>query len=224
VLVVFTLVGVGVVRGGTGVLGEMSVEIRRGRLTVLTGPSGAGKTTLLRLLNRLDDPTHGQLLFDGLPIAEVDVLELRRRVVLVGQHPVLLTDTVASEVRVGHGDLTDDRARELLARVGLPAVSLDRATAGLSGGEAQRLCLARALAVSPEVLVLDEPTSHLDTASSAAIHAVLTGHRDAGGTVVVVSHDVDWIASAADSVLVLSAGRLVEHGSPRQVGYLEGTG
>lgn len=220
----FTLVGVGVVRGGTRVLREVTVEIGRGRLTVLTGPSGAGKTTLLRLLNRLDDPSRGQLLFDGRLITEVDVLELRCRVVLVGQHPVLLTNTVASEVRVGHGDLTDDQARGLLTRVGLPAASLERTTAGLSGGEAQRLCLARALAVSPEVLVLDEPTSHLDTASSAAIHAVLTRHRDAGGTVVVVSHDVDWTVSAADNVLVLSAGRLLEHGSPRQVRYLEGTG
>lgn len=221
---VFTLVGVDVVRGGTRVLCEVTVEVRGSRLTVLTGPSGAGKTTLLRLLNRLDDPSRGRVVFDGVPVAEVDVVKLRRRVVLVGQHPVLLTDTVASEVRVGHGDLTDDQARGLLARVGLPAASLDRATAGLSGGEAQRLCLARALAVSPEVLLLDEPTTHLDTASSAAIHAVLTGHRDAGGTVVVVSHDVDWIASAADSVLVLNAGRLVEHGSPRRLRYLKGTG
>lgn len=220
----FTLSGVDVVRDGTGVLQKVSVEMPRGGLTVLTGPSGAGKTTLLRLLTRLEETTSGRVLFDGVPLTEVDVLALRRRVGLVGQHPVLLCDTVASEIRVGREDLDDEQARGLLARVGLPATSLERSTAGLSGGEMQRLCLARALALTPEVLLLDEPTSHLDTASSAAIHAVLTGHRDHGGTVAVVSHDLDWIVPAADHVVVLSGGRVVESGPPQQVRYLDGTG
>lgn len=220
----FVLDGVGVARSGATLLGGVTLEIPLGRLTVLTGPSGAGKTTLLRLLNRLEEPTCGRVWFEGQPISDVDVLELRRRVVLLSQHPVVLTDTVATELRVGRDDLTDDEATALLARVGLTAVGLDRPTAGLSGGEVQRMCLARGLAVQPEVLLLDEPTSQLDPVSAAAVRSVIAAHRDAGGTVVAVSHDVAWVASAAESVAVLAAGRLVEHGSPGQVRYLEGSG
>lgn len=174
-------------------------------------------------MNRLDDPTSGQIHLEGVPLAEVDVLALRRRVMLVGQQPVVLTETVAEEIRVGRADLDPEEAGRLLQAVGLPAGLLHRPTAGLSGGEAQRLCLARALAVGPQVLVLDEPTSQLDAASAAAIHTAIADHREAGGTVIAVSHDTAWITSAADAVLVLDAGRLVEHGPPRRIRYLERT-
>ena len=168
----FRLDEVTVTPGPATLLAGIIVCIPAGRCTAVMGASGAGKTTLLRLLNRLTEPTTGRIMLDGVPIAELDVLALRRRVGLVAQAPVLLTDRVLDEVRVGRPDLPEAGVVELLARVGLAPRFATRATGELSGGEAQRLCLARALAVEPEMLLLDEPTSALDGASAEVIGAL----------------------------------------------------
>ena len=164
-------------------------------VTVVAGPSGAGKTTLLRLLNRLDDPDRGTVLFDGRDVREYDVLDLRRRVQLVSQVPVALPGTVADNVGPDWPEL-------------LHAVALDRDLATrdagrLSVGEAQRMCLARALARRPEALVLDEPTSALDPESKAAIYAVVRAQADAGTTIVLVTHDAADGERLADHRIVL---------------------
>ncbi len=205
----FRLEQVTVNRGPATLLAELSVSIPAGRCTAVTGASGAGKSTLLRLLNRLEEPTTGSLTLDGVPIAELDVLALRRRVGLLAQASVLLTDRVLDEVRVGRHDLSEAGVVELLARVGLEPSFTKRATAELSGGEAQRLCLARALAVEPNMLLLDEPTSALDEASAEVIGALIGDFVGAGGSVVLVSHDHALIESVAAQVLVLERGRLV---------------
>ena len=152
---------------------------------MIVGPSGAGKSTLLRLLNRFEEPSSGVVRLRGQPLHGLPVLELRRQVGWLAQQPVLLTDTVAGDLRVGAPGLDEIAAAVLVERVGLPAVMLDRSTTGLSGGEAQRVCLARALAVGPEVLLMDEPTSALDPAATRTIESVV---RDlvVGGTAVVV--------------------------------------
>lgn len=116
--------------------------------------------------------------------------------------------------------LTDDEARELLTRTGLDPAFLDRASDTLSGGEAQRVCLARALTVSPEVLLLDEPTSSLDAESAYAVEQTVAKLAGEGLTVVLVSHDAGQAQRLADHVLVLSAGRLVEAGEVHSVSYL----
>ena len=139
----FTLDAITVTRGPARLLDRVSGGIEAGRCTAVVGPSGAGKSTLLRVLNRLEDPTVGRVLLDGKPIGEMDVLGLRRRVGLIAQRPVLLTDRVTDELRVGCRDLPDDRSLVLLQRVGLPVDFAARGTADLSGGETQRLCLAR---------------------------------------------------------------------------------
>jgi putative ABC transport system ATP-binding protein len=205
----FRLEQVTVSRGPATLLAQVSASIPVGRCTAVTGPSGAGKSTLLRLLNRLAEPTAGRITLDGVPIAELDVLALRRSVGLVAQAPVLLTDRVLDEVRVGRHDLPEARVVELLARVGLDPWFAERATAELSGGEVQRLCLARALAVEPDTLLLDEPTSALDGASAEVIAALVGDFVSAGGTVVLVSHDYGLIESVAAQVLVLEHGHLV---------------
>jgi putative ABC transport system ATP-binding protein len=217
---VFTLEQVSLTRGGAWLLDGISAEISGGRCTALVGPSGAGKSTLLRLLNRLDEPTGGTIRLDDVPLPELDVLALRRRVGLVGQQPVLLTDTVLDDLRVGAPGLSPDAAVKLLDRAHLPAGMLDRGTAGLSGGEAQRLCLARALAVEPEVLLLDEPTSALDAASADAIESTVEDLIAGGLTVVLVSHSPAQAHRLASDVLVLEQGRLTEHGPPGEVAHL----
>ncbi|MTE16853.1 ABC transporter ATP-binding protein [Nocardia aurantiaca] len=194
-------------RGSTSVLIEADATFAAGQCAAVVGPSGAGKTTLLRLLNRFGEPDSGRVLLDGTPVADLDVLALRRQVGLVPQRPVLLTDTVAEEIRVGRA-VDGDRVDELLAVVGLPAGFAARRCAELSGGEAQRVCLARALAVEPQVLLLDEPTSALDGASAAAIGELIRAHIGSGGSVVLVSHDPGFVAEVSDEVWTLASGRL----------------
>jgi putative ABC transport system ATP-binding protein len=204
----FTLDRVTVRRGGALLLDEVTCHIPAGGCTAVTGPSGAGKTTLLRLLNRLDEPDSGRVRLYAQPLPGLDVLALRRRVALVGQAPVLLTSQVLDELRAGQPGLDRDQAAGLLDQVTLPAAMLTRSTAGLSGGEAQRLCLARALAARPEVLLLDEPTSALDPASAHAVEQVAQSFIVAGGSVVIVSHDAAQTSRIADQVLTLHAGKL----------------
>jgi putative ABC transport system ATP-binding protein len=159
---------------------------------VLVGPSGAGKTTLLRLLNRLDDPDEGVVLFEGRDVRDCDVLELRRRVQSVGQVPVTFPGTVAENIG---GDAT-----ALLGRVGLDPSLANREADRLSVGEAQRMALARSLALSPDVLALDEPTSALDVANKRGIEELVRELASSGLTVVMVTHDPRQ-AELADNII-----------------------
>jgi putative ABC transport system ATP-binding protein len=217
--VAFALERVSVRRGDALVLDEITCQIGSGMVTALVGASGAGKSTLLRLLNRLEEPAAGVVRLRGEPLPTLDVLELRRRVGLVGQQPVLLTETVLDDLRVGRPDLTEDHATALLERVHLPAAMLTRGTAGLSGGEAQRVCLARALAVGPEALLLDEPTSALDAASALTVERTIRDLVAGGLTAVLVSHNPDQARRIADQVLVLDTGRLAERGTADEIAY-----
>ncbi len=220
----FELADVTLRRAGRDILLDVNATIPVGRATAVVGPSGSGKSTLLRLLNRFDDPDRGVVRRGGVDVRSLDVLELRRGVGLVSQRPVLLSDTLAAEVRVGAGELSDAAVSELLARVGLGSFAPDRSTTGLSGGEIQRLALARALALDPDVLLLDEPTSALDSDAADAVDDVVRSLVVAGLTAVVVSHDLSRLADIAGHVIVLAAGRIVEHGPPDSVGYLGGRG
>ena len=204
----FTLDRVTVRRGAALLLDEVTCRIPAAACTAVTGPSGTGKTTLLRLLNRLDEPDSGLVCLHGQPLPGFDVLALRHQIALVGQAPVLLTGRVLDELRTGAPDLDRDQAAALLGQVSLPAVMLTRSTTGLSGGEAQRLCLARALAAGPEVLLLDEPTSALDPASAQAVEQVARSFIAAGGSIVIVSHDAAQTSRIVDQVLTLHAGKL----------------
>ena len=163
------------------IVSGFSAVVPAAGLTVMVGPSGAGKTTLLRLLNRLDDPDRGCVRFEGRDVRDYDVLELRRRVQHVGQVPVTFPGSVADNVG---GDVAS-----LLARVGLDPVLAAREADRLSVGEAQRMCLARSLALGPDVLALDEPTSALDTGSKAGIERLIRQLAGSGLTVVMVTHD-----------------------------------
>jgi putative ABC transport system ATP-binding protein len=182
----FVLENVSLTRGGLRVLDGLSAEIGDGS-TALVGPSGSGKSSLLRLLNRLSDPDSGRVLFRGRDVREGDVLELRRKVVLVPQLPASLAETVAGDVRYAAPEADVD---SLLERAGLDASFADRETRKLSVGEQQRVMLARALALEPEVLLLDEPTSALDAVARDAVEATINALRAEGrSSIVVVTHD-----------------------------------
>jgi putative ABC transport system ATP-binding protein len=188
------------------VLRDVSLSIPSGT-TALLGPSGCGKSTLLRLLNRLADPDEGSVRFHGTDVRELDPLELRRRVGLVPQLPAPVPGTVADNVCFGprlHGEHADPEQPLRLA--GLDASFADRDASRLSVGEQQRVMLARALALGPEVLLLDEPTASLDSAATAAVEEALRNLH--GVCLVLVTHDRGQADRLADRTIELHAGRV----------------
>lgn len=204
---VFRLEEVGVRFGEREVLGKVTLDIGHGGVTVITGPSGAGKTTLLRLCNRLEVPSAGRILFHGRDVATLDPLALRRRVGMVFQRPALFAGTVRDNLRVAR-PASDAAFRAVLERVGLRAGSLEDRADTLSGGEAQRACLARTLLTEPEVLLMDEPTSSLDASASEVLEDLTSHLVSQGLTVAWVSHDLAQARRIADRTVVLLEGRI----------------
>ena len=202
----FAFAGVGLERGGTRVLDDVTLDLPDGGVTVLVGASGAGKSTLLRCCNRLEVPTSGTLRFRGDDLADLDPLAHRRRVAMVFQAPATFPGTVAANLRAV-ADLTGAEAGALLDRVGLDRSLLDRQADALSGGEAQRMVVARALTTGPEVLLADEPTSALDAAATHRLEDLARGLADDGLPVVWVTHDLDQVHRLADHLVVVRSGR-----------------
>lgn len=176
----------------------------------MLGPSGSGKSTLLRLLDRLADPDEGSVRFRGQDVRELDPLDLRRRAVLVPQLPAPVPGTVAANVRYGPGLIgreVDPAAYLDLA--GLDASFAERDASRLSVGEQQRVMLARALALEPEVLLLDEPTAALDDAAKAGVERALDGLRGRSGlSLVLVTHERAQAERLAERVVELRDGRV----------------
>jgi putative ABC transport system ATP-binding protein len=206
----FELDDVTVAVGAARLLDGLDLAIADGGVTVIAGPSGAGKSTLLRLLNRLEVPTSGCVRFRGDDIAGLDPLRLRRRVGMVFQRPAPFPGTVRDNLLVARSDAADEDLRDALDRAGLGAEFLDRAADDLSGGEAQRACLARTLVTGPEVLLLDEPTSALDPVSAKGFEAQARRLAGAGVPLVWVSHDLGQAERVADELVVLVGGRLAD--------------
>lgn len=192
---------------------DVTATLDPGVVTAIVGPSGAGKSTLLRLCNRLEVADRGTVRFHGDPVTTVDPLSLRRRVAMVFQRPTPFPGTVLDNLRVAAPALDRMAAGHALARVGLGDSFIDRDALELSGGEAQRVCLARALVTGPEVVLLDEPTSSLDPAATTGLEALGRSLVDAGISVVWVTHDLAQMRRIADRVLVLLDGRVAHTGS-----------
>ncbi|MGF1554000.1 MAG: ATP-binding cassette domain-containing protein [Paracoccaceae bacterium] len=194
---------------GTRLLDGIDLTLSSRGVTMLMGPNGAGKSLLLKALHGLVDPSAGRVTWGGAPISDA----VRRRQALVFQPPVLLRRSVAANidfVLAARGRRDADRRDALLAHVGL-AGHARRPARRLSGGERQRLALARALALEPEVMLLDEPTASLDPASTAAIEAIVREAAADGVKIVFVTHDVGQARRLAQDVAFLDRGRLVEH-------------
>jgi len=219
--------------GPRAVLSNISLEVQHGVVTALLGPTGSGKTTLLRTFNRMNDKVTGyrhagDVLLDGRSIWHpgVELMSLRRKVGMLFQRPnpfpMSIMDNVVAGARAHrlanrHG--LREIARHRLAEVGLWDAVGDRLKDSpfrLSGGQQQLLCLARALAIEPEILLLDEPTSSLDPNATESIEALIRTLVPRL-TVVIVTHNLAQARRVSDRTVFLNQGRLVEHGETKQV-------
>jgi putative ABC transport system ATP-binding protein len=200
---------------------DISIEVAAGEVLAVVGPSGSGKSSFLRLLNRLDEPTSGTVFLDSVDYRQIPPRELRRKVGMVTQRAFLFPGTVYENVIFGpqqRGEtFSENRAAELLIRVGLPGYAM-RDVANLSGGEAQRVSVARALANSPAVLLLDEPTSALDEAAKFGVESLICGIiGESHLTCVMVTHDFAQAARMATRVMMLEQGRATRIGTVEEV-------
>jgi putative ABC transport system ATP-binding protein len=232
----FALADVSQERGGREVLRSVTLELPARRVVAIIGPSGAGKSSLIRLLNRLDDPTSGTVRFRGAPVTAMPVRALRRRVGFVFQSPTMFPGTVADNLRAAAryegGAANAPRAfirftvgvstpapgsdaalGALLESVELDRDFLARDASSLSGGEQQRVSIARALATMPEVLVLDEPTSALDPeVAERFMRTVARLRQEQMLSVIMVTHRLVEARQWSDATVMLDAGRVVEWG------------
>ena len=211
---IYELTSVQKAYNGRIVLDLPQLAIRRGEILVLVGPSGAGKTTLLRLLNFLEPPTMGSIVFDGEPVGERIALERRRRVTAVYEQPALLGRSVTANINYGLGlrkkKLGDEEMAQWLERLGLTRLARQSALK-LSAGEAQRVAMARALVLRPDVLLLDEPTNSLDPYNVSLIERLVLEEQAATGmTVVLITHDIFQARRLAHRVGLMLDTRLVE--------------
>ncbi|WP_329415051.1 amino acid ABC transporter ATP-binding protein [Streptomyces sp. NBC_00704] len=211
--------------GELHVLQDVSLTVGRGEVVVVIGPSGSGKSTLCRAINRLEPIASGTITLDGQPLPEEGkgLARLRSEVGMVFQsfnlfaHKTVLQNISLGQVKVRRRkkDEADRRSRELLDRVGL-ADQADKYPAQLSGGQQQRVAIARALAMDPKALLFDEPTSALDPEMINEVLEVMRQLARDGMTMVVVTHEMGFARSAANRVLFMADGRIVEDRTPEE--------
>jgi putative ABC transport system ATP-binding protein len=206
---------------GQAILSAISFAIQSGERVAIFGPSGAGKSTLIRLINRLDEPTSGTGWVEGEDYRQMPPRALRQRLGMVMQHPNVFPGTVAENLRYGpsaRGEALSDKAiQALLEGVDLAGFE-DRQVGKLSGGEAQRVNLARTLANKPEALLLDEPTSALDQAAKAEVEeTILSVINHQKVTCILVTHDEAQVRRLAERVLRLEEGQIVADGTVLEV-------
>ena len=223
-------IGIDVMRGDTRILQDVDATIRPSRRTFLLGPNGSGKSTLLRVLHGLLTPARGRVTWGGCFMPPPGQA-------MVFQRPVLLRRSAAGNIRHAlklagvRGAEASKRTADALSCVGLAAIA-QRPARVLSGGEQQRLALARAWALAPRVLFLDEPTASLDPAASRAVEAIVREFHARGTTIVMSTHNLAQAKRLADDVMFLDAGRVTEHTaaseffrsprSPQANAFLEG--
>ena len=211
--------------GDHEVLKGVNEHIEKGEKVVVIGPSGSGKSTFLRCLNLLEEPTSGEIIFEGQNITskQTDINLVRRRMGMVFQQFNLFPHLTVKEniklapvkLKIMGDEEADKRALELLARVGLPDKA-DSYPAQLSGGQQQRIAIARALAMNPDVMLFDEPTSALDPEMVGEVLEIMKELADDGMTMVVVTHEMGFAREVATRVLFMDGGNIVEQNEPKE--------
>lgn len=212
--------------GKNDVLKGINEHIKKGEVVVVIGPSGSGKSTFLRCLNLLEEPTSGEIVFEGKSITDkkVDINKIREKMGMVFQqfnlfpHKTVLENLTIAPVKVKgiSKSEAEKKAFELLERVGLT----DKAKAypsSLSGGQKQRIAIARALAMEPDVMLFDEPTSALDPEMVGEVLSVMKDLAKDGMTMVVVTHEMGFAREVGDRILFMDAGNIVEQGTPEEI-------
>jgi osmoprotectant transport system ATP-binding protein len=211
--------------GGPPAVDHASFEVRPGEFVVLLGPSGCGKTTLLKMINRLYEPTAGRILIDGADVIDQPVTDLRRRIGYVIQQTGLFPHmrveaniAVVPRLLGWEGPRIDRRVDELLLLVGLPRPYRRRYPRELSGGEQQRVGIARALAADPAIMLMDEPFGSIDAITRARLQDELRGlQRKLQKTILFVTHDVEEALRLADRIVVMREGRIVQFDTPLRI-------
>ncbi|MFE7614831.1 amino acid ABC transporter ATP-binding protein [Streptomyces sp. NPDC057496] len=211
--------------GALHVLQDIDLTIARGEVVVVIGPSGSGKSTLCRTINRLETIDSGAISIDGKPLPQEgkELARLRADVGMVFQsfnlfaHKTVLENVMLGQIKVRKTDkkAAEDKARSLLDRVGV-ATQADKYPAQLSGGQQQRVAIARALAMDPKVILFDEPTSALDPEMINEVLEVMQQLARDGMTMVVVTHEMGFARSAANRVVFMADGKIVEEATPDQ--------
>lgn len=199
------------------ILHNINGTIQNGRITTLVGPSGAGKTTLLKLCNRLISPTNGQIKFNNEPIENITPTILRKQVGIVLQSAPVIRDTVRANIilprKLHNEPVSDVEIRDMLNLVQLDEKLLTQPATKLSGGQKQKLAIARTLMNKPEVLLLDEITSALDPTSTREIEElILAINKKYGTTIIWITHNIDQAKAISNNVWVLAAGELIAAG------------
>ena len=212
--------------GELEVLKSMDVEVHEGEVVCLIGPSGSGKSTFLRCLNKLEEANGGEIIVDGQKITDkkININKVRENIGMVFQHFNLFSNlniidniTLAPvELKIMRKEDARKRAMELLKRVGLEDKA-DAYPSQLSGGQKQRCAIARSLAMSPDIMLFDEPTSDLDPEMVGEVLDVMKGLAKDGMTMVIVTHEMGFAREVADRIIFMDGGYIVEEGTPDEI-------
>ncbi|WP_411169712.1 amino acid ABC transporter ATP-binding protein [Clostridium sp. MB05] len=212
--------------GNNEVLKGINENIQKGEVVVVIGPSGSGKSTFLRCLNLLEEPTDGEIIFEGKSITDkkTDINKIREKMGMVFQqfnlfpHKTVLENLTIAPIKVKNmsKNEAEKKAKDLLTKVGL-LEKADAYPASLSGGQKQRIAIARALAMEPDVMLFDEPTSALDPEMVGEVLNVMKSLAKEGMTMVVVTHEMGFAKEVGDRILFMDGGNIVEQGTPEEV-------
>ena len=209
--------------GKNKVLNGINFKLVEGERVVILGPSGSGKSTFLRCINWMEEPTAGEIYFDGELVTEKNIRRIRRNIGMVFQHFNLFPNMTVMEnltlapvkLKILKRDAAEKRARDLLKHIGL----LDKAEslpASLSGGQKQRVAIIRAMMLNPEVLLFDEPTSALDPESIGDVLSLIRELAARGMTIMIVTHEMSFAKEIATRIVFIDKGRIIEEGAPKE--------
>ena len=209
--------------GKNKVLRGIDFELKEGERVVVLGPSGSGKSTFLRCINWMEEPTSGQIIFDGEVVTEKNIQRVRRNLGMVFQHFNLFNNMTVMEnlllaplkLKLMKREAAEKRAMELLRHIGLTSKA-ESYPASLSGGQKQRIAIIRAMMLSPEVLLFDEPTSALDPESIGDVLSLIRELADRGMTIMIVTHEMSFAKEIATRIVFLDKGKIIEEGTPEE--------